>query len=208
MGGQLTGVDRLGGLAELEDRPGVDREEPPLAWCRLAPGEVEHEHVRVELRIGRPAGLVGDFRAGSAGVMGEAGHGKLRGRVDLLAVDGGPAGGHPLLSSRTVTRTAARWAASSVARSSAVRNGRTAETDLGGERLQSMPGTCAPPRVTNWPVARSRRSACEVFTNRWPVSGWQPAASRSNARRSRCVKPRRANSLPCSSTAALVGVPS
>jgi hypothetical protein len=50
----------------------------------------------VQLRVRRAAGLAGDLGAGSAGVVGECGDGKLPGGVDLLAGNGGPAHGHLL----------------------------------------------------------------------------------------------------------------
>ena len=51
----------------------------------------------VQVGVGWPAGLGGDLAAGAAGVVGEHRERELPGQVDLLAVDGRPAHGHPLL---------------------------------------------------------------------------------------------------------------
>ena len=73
--------------------------------------------------------------------MGEQRHTQLTGSVDLLAVDRGAAGATRASSSSSVTRTAVRCARSSSARSQEDTKGSRADTDLGGLRLQSIPGT-------------------------------------------------------------------
>jgi hypothetical protein len=91
-GGQLAGVDRLGSGGELKQRPGVDRR-----VAALTEGQVEHEGVGLQLRVGWSPHLGGDLCGGAAGVVGEHRHPKLPRGVDLLAVGGRPARRHPRL---------------------------------------------------------------------------------------------------------------
>ena len=109
----------------------------------------------MQLGVGWPARFGGDLAGGAAGVVGEHRHPQLTGGVDLLAVDRRPAGRHArlqLLEGHPHGRQVRR---SRSARCCWETNGSSADTDLGGERLQSIPGTWNPPATIRSPVRGS-----------------------------------------------------
>ncbi len=93
LGGELARVDRLGGGGELVQRPGVDRQVPALAGGGLAPGQVDHERMAMQLRVGWTARLSGDFGGWAAGVMSE--HRHTDGAYEAVGVARTPSVGAP-----------------------------------------------------------------------------------------------------------------